>query len=670
MYKKRNVISISTLIVSLICLSVLLYSQTIVLFPAFIHSWTQSDRYALALNFISNGFDLFHPKTFNLQTTEGITRVDFPINEFIVALLMKIFGTTSPFIFRIYTLTISIIGLIFLFLTTKKITNSETKSYFITLFVFLSPVYTYYQIGFIPSIPAISFFFIGFYYFVLYNESNKIRFFILAILFFLLATLIRLPFLIFLLTSIILILFSWLKNKKVNNKELVIFSTSMFIFVGYYLYNVHLGKLYGNMFLSYLMPAKNFDELKEIVAEMYNHWGFHYFTLWHYLILLSCVVYTIVVLLKYKKARGKQKYWSFFLITFCGSSLYFLAMAKQYYAHDYYFLDSFFVPIILLFILLLKNIKIEKLFQKIIWNSIFSIISILFFINSKNIQAERYSTGPWDRTEITRQNFIGTENFLDRNKISKEAKILVIDAYTTNVSLILMNRKGYTVLGTTKKNISTSLFWCKWDYVAIQDNYLVSDVIKSYPLITSLLEKVASTGRVTFYKRSSRMHSKTLKEFLSISVENTLYSQTISFDEPITDTAHVVSGWTFSKKYFSPPQAAMLDSTIEYGTTFRFKASELKSTTNLKALISAKIWNDTNIDKVQLVAAITNAKETVFYQNYFLSDYLKSSSKWQQIEFQFVLPSFKTSNDELKIYLWNPSKPTTLYDDLELIVYK
>ena len=82
--------SILIIVLLLLGLSVLLYESTINLFPSFIHAWTQSDRYAIALRFLDNGFDFFHPATFNLQTLEGITRVDFPINEFIVAISMKL----------------------------------------------------------------------------------------------------------------------------------------------------------------------------------------------------------------------------------------------------------------------------------------------------------------------------------------------------------------------------------------------------------------------------------------------------------------------------------------------------------------------------------------------------------------------------------------------------
>ena len=73
----------------LIALGVFFFRENIFLFPSFIHAWTQSDRYSLALGFLNNGFDFFHPQTFNLITVDGITRVDFPIHEYLVAIIMK-----------------------------------------------------------------------------------------------------------------------------------------------------------------------------------------------------------------------------------------------------------------------------------------------------------------------------------------------------------------------------------------------------------------------------------------------------------------------------------------------------------------------------------------------------------------------------------------------------
>ena len=664
--------SISLLIFILSAFCVIFYHNTITLFPAFMHSWTQSDRYALALGFINNGFEFMHPQTFNWMVKDGITRVDFPINEYIIAVLMKILGTTSFVVFRVYTLILSLIGLIYLYLLSKKITKSEIKSWLVVFFVFLSPIYVYYQDGFIPTLPALSFIFIAYYHLFLYMENKAKKHFIISILFFTLAALVRMPFIILMLATSLQLGLAYIKERKISFFEVLISIIGFGLFLLYFLYNLHLYRIYGSIFLDHLMPPKSIDDLTVVLTEMCKHWLFHYFTIWHYFLLLFTVgLYFINFSKKKEKTKIVDTWKLHIILLFIGFSIYFIFMARQYYAHDYYFLDSFFTPILLTFIFSLKNITIQSKKQIIIYSVILGSTIGLFSFSSVKIQTERYSTGPWDRTEITRQNFIGIDKFLEEKGITKDAKILVIDAYTYNVPLILMQRNGYTVLKTSYKEMSTSLFWCKWDYVAIQDNYLVSDVIKNYPLITSLLERIGGTGKVSFYKRSSKMKTKSLKEFLAISPENTLYSSTINFDEPIKDTFHIKGcGHITAENFYSAPNSGFLDSTLEYGATLILKAKELKNNVNLKVLINAAVWSNQKFKDAQIVASVTNPKATVFYQNFFLSDYVKPIEKWQHIEFQFVLPAFQTEDDELKIYLWNPKKILINYDDWEIVIYK
>lgn len=645
--------SVPVLVLFLLAFSVVLYQSVIQLFPSFIHAWTQSDRYAIALQFLDNGFDIFHPATFNLQTVEGITRVDFPINEFLVAIIMKITGSTAPVIFRLYTLGISICGLVYLYLLAKRISGSEIKSWMIVLFVFLSPVYVYYQAGFIPSIPAIACAFTGYYYFFSYKENDNKRLFYCAVVFFLLAALMRLPFVIVLFAVMLQQCFMSFRLKVLKKHELIGFVSAFLVFAAYYIHNIHLGRMYGNMFLDSLLPAKSLSEFKEIVTAMYDHWCFHYFSIWHYILLFVLILLSVLSL--YRRGNyieADKKYWFQFLIVACGSICYFLLMARQYYSHDYYFLDSMFVPTILLFMFVLKNLTIESVKQKITWSCVFAVTVILFFIANFNTQSERYSFGSWDRVEITRQNFTGTAEFLDSLGVSKDAKILVIDSYTTNAPLILMNRKGYTVMGTTYKNIGVSLQWGNWNLVAIQDIYLVSDVIKNYPLITSMLECVGSTGKVSFYKRSAAPEYKTLKQFLGINPERTLFVSEYNSS-------------TSQKK-----SKAVLNDSTEFGITASVKASEMESGSGLKVLVSGKFFPGSSIKDIQLVASISTGAEQLFYQSFALSDYMKDSISVQNLEFQFVLPEFKTSEDELKVYLWNPGKGSLSYDNWEVIIYK
>ncbi|MBQ8046259.1 MAG: hypothetical protein IJ269_07905, partial [Bacteroidales bacterium] len=123
-------------------------------FPTHIHSWSQTDRYAIAIGFLNNGFDLFHPETLILNKqyphwwkhADGstITAVDFPIHEYAVAAAMRLSGSTSPIVFRLCTLLVALVGMAFLYKLTQELTGNRLKGLLVALVALASPVYAYY----------------------------------------------------------------------------------------------------------------------------------------------------------------------------------------------------------------------------------------------------------------------------------------------------------------------------------------------------------------------------------------------------------------------------------------------------------------------------------------------------------------------------------------------
>jgi len=105
-----------------------------------------------------------------------ITAVDFPIHNFIPAVFMKIAGIKSVWIFRSYILLYSFIGLYFLFKLSLLYTGNVLKSVFVVLFAGTSPVFVYYQGGFLPTIPSLSNAIIGIYFYTKYYSKKHARF--------------------------------------------------------------------------------------------------------------------------------------------------------------------------------------------------------------------------------------------------------------------------------------------------------------------------------------------------------------------------------------------------------------------------------------------------------------------------------------------------------------
>ncbi|MFH1321046.1 MAG: hypothetical protein ABII90_10390 [Bacteroidota bacterium] len=221
---------------------------------------------------------------------------------------------------------------------------------------------------------------------------------------------------------------------------------------------------------------------------------------------------------------------------------------------------------------------------------------------------------------------------------------------------------------TTEENIKESLQW-DFDYIVIQDQFLVSDVIKNYPVIINMLDKIGGNGKISVYKYHPHQRKQSLHNFLGINKDNTLYQETIDFDNNIT-----YSNWTnckniSRKKFHSQPQAGFMDETIEFSSTFVIKANELKSMNRKTILFETFILWEDKFSDVHVVASIDSSTKQIYYTNFNLEYYHRKKGDWEKMQFLFPLPEFKTHEDILKVYIWNPGKNEFYYDDISLIIY-
>ena len=647
-------------------LSYLFFKERIGEFPSFIHAWTQSDRYALALGFINNGFDFFHPQTFNLVTINGITQVDFPIHEYVVALIMKLTGIHEPVIFRCYTLIYGIIGLYFLFRLTKFFGGTFFHGLFIAVFIMTCPVFSYYLDGFLPSIPSFSNVIIGFYFYFRSRKNHSGRDFIISIFFLTLAALSRMPFFIFLFAVCCQVLLEYFKTQKLIRKQFMMVVAGMFLVVFYFLYNVYLAKKYGSQFLTTILPAKNFGEMKEVISDVISRWKFDYFSLAHYITLLAIAI-LIIFIAAIKKNNSKNNLTGIYiLIAFCGTIFYFLLMAKQFPEHDYYFIDSFYPVLALLLVYCLPKIQVSSVVTKISFLFTGCVLIFFFVKAAEKSLADRYTVHEWDRGEITRQNFNGAENFLDKTGIPKTAKMLVLDAYTTNTPLILMNRKGYTLLWTSKENIDTAMKR-DFDFVVMQNCFVVSDIIHFDPAILHQLEKISDNGTISVYKKMND-ENRSIEDFLGIK-KSTIYYRCFSDFESDGLCAGLDSSKRTNEKYKDGTSSFKTEPTEEYNPTFRFLKKEFAFSKSTKVFLRAMIFREDVEKDLDIVTSLNHGEETYFYRNFSINQYLGKAGGWQEMMFQFVLPEIKSDDDKLTVYIWNNNKNKFYLDNFELTIY-
>lgn len=501
-------------------------------FPAFIHAWAQDDRYALATGFLDNGFDLFHPETniYNKQfpgwweeaydTT--ITAVDFPIHEYIVALLMKLFGTTSPWVFRIWTMICSLIGMFFLYKTSFIITEDCQKSLLVTAIAMTAPVYAYYFNGFLPGIPAFAIGVIGLWSYLKYYKDGKKNFFHLAIALMTLATLMRTSFAIELIAILGFELLRIFRKESTLKDKLPTVIISFALIIAYMLWNSHLRKEYGSLFLNELLPADNIEDFRDFLNDAKNNWEYQYFQKFHYRIFevlagLAVIAGIVRLIIKLKNKDGKSKkkqltIWLIPIIYLFGCFLFLIAMIRQFPNHDYYFVDTFFLPILMLFALMLGTLPKNK--NYIAGGISLAVLGVLCYFMITNV-TETQVNRRWaeDGAYKTYLNFEGSAEFLDSLNIPRDTKILSLYAYPQNGPFIQMERKGYTVMQHKENIVNAALTW-DFDYIIVEDN-IYRDNFEERKEVLSRLSKVADNGRISVCTLSDTVVCESADEFFA-----------------------------------------------------------------------------------------------------------------------------------------------------------
>lgn len=474
----------------------------------------------MTIGFINNGLDLFHPETliYNKQFPNWwtyahentITSVDFPIMEYVVAIIMKITGNTSPWIFRMCTFVVALLGMFYLFKVALLITNDILKSLLVTSVAMTSPVYAYYFNGFIPGIPALTFAIIALYFYIKYLNDDKLRFFSLFMLFITLSVLIRTSFAVI---WIAMLGFEFLRILRKETKlldKLIPVIVSIVVFFSYYLWNRHLASENGTLFLGNLMPADDWNEFSDIMARTKNNWQYHYFRKVHYqlfvIVIVSALCFFIWKRIKIRKRIGADKnikslsLWILVAVSFFGYLLFTIAMARQFPNHDYYFIDTFFLPVLLLLTMslnVLPKINNSKCGIVFLVTSVIFVSVMLKDVDETQKQRRRNYWSP--ASERTIRNYRDSEQFLDSIGVAKDAKILTLWAYPQNTPFVLMNRKGFAVMKYDKELVDVAMTF-DYDYVIVE-NEIYKKEKDAWKYVFDELDYHSDNGKITLFVR-------------------------------------------------------------------------------------------------------------------------------------------------------------------------
>jgi hypothetical protein len=651
---KKEFPSTLLLLVILILGSFYFFADYMDVFPSYIHAWTQSDRLALAMRFQENGFDFFHPSTYNLLTKDGITQVDFPVHDYLVALFSSIFSRDIVASFRWYNLIYSLIGWIFLFRFCLKIKLSPARAIFATLFFFTLPFLVYYQNGFLPSMPSLANFFIALYFLTKYLQKPKWQSLYLSVFFLLIAALARIPFSIFLFALWIVLFYSIIK-KKTKFSHLIPSSISLLVVIAYWLYNQRIGEIYGSMFLTETMHFYSIENFTDVLFRAAKNWGKELLSPFHWIILFLF----IAVYFAKSKVNLQLSKWSFFekyiAISAIGVLIYFFLLGNQFADHDYYYIDSFIPLLVLIFTLLLGGIKIpSKWYPFIGFTSI--LFTFYFFSFSKSIIDTRYTPPFYDRIEYAYEAYKNVNPLLESWGVAKEDTLIVLDANSTNIPFTVWKRRGYTSLGSGKEVVDETLE-NKHDYVFMLDSFFRSDGYQDYPELINRLELLNTNGEISQYALSE--NSNASKFF-----KNLIHEAYSDFDSKITLDSSAMA-WVQTKEDTTAFNKSMLLKADQlYMLTTTAKVENLIENKDVEVSILADYKTIDSVAKVQLVVSTES-----YYGTAYLENQITKPNQWQNQLYRIIIPHKRIKNGEtIKVYFWNPEKDNLLIDNYHLLI--
>lgn len=430
------------------------FQHILTLRPQSIHQWRQADCLSFTLNYYQDGNPFIKPAMHNLADDgTGKTASDFPAIYFLVAQLWKVFGY-HEYIFRLVTLLISFLGLFALFKTLEPVLKDTLWALMLVVLLYTSPFLIYYSFSFLTNVPAFSFALMAWFFFYKFYKSRNYKYFYLTTLMFLIAGLLKVPALLSFIAICAAFALEFTGITRFGNQQKLFPSflkTSipilivLTIIVLWYFYAYSYNKTYNRgYFLIGTLPIWELDgeQIRNTFLAIKAHLKYDYFSRETSYILAGMWVLIFVF---YRK--GNKCLLTITGLISIGMIAFFLLFFQALNYHDYYTTNLLIlIPFILLsFLTLLKKWNL-KVYSSWISKAIVFVFLIHNIGFARDRISERYSKVSSKNETRTKYTY-GLETidpYLQSIGVKKNDKVICLSDHSINISLYLMNRKGWT----------------------------------------------------------------------------------------------------------------------------------------------------------------------------------------------------------------------------------
>jgi len=194
-----------------------------------------------------------------------------------------------------------------------------------------------------------------------------------------------------------------------------------------------------------------------------------------------------------------------------GEVLFAIAMFEQFCYHDYYFLDSFYLPIVMVLVGLLAMLpNVEKQWGRVLSLVVVLVLTGFMTTKARDMQQERRKEGV--------EAFETAVRYKNANKMLTEAgygiigpRFLTLFSYPQNTPFVMMNREGYAVMWTDTAVVAHALTF-DFDYILVEDEVYRRE-FEGSRYILSRLNRIAGDGEISLCELSDTVLHSTAEHF-------------------------------------------------------------------------------------------------------------------------------------------------------------
>lgn len=464
--------------------------------PYSIHQWRQTDCASFAKNYYEEGMHFFQPGIHWQGSIEGKAVSEFPLINYTVACLWKIFGEHES-LYRLTVLGIYMVAMLFLFAMMHAVSGSFIYGYFATSLITTSPVLAYYSFSFLADVPALSFAIISLSLFVFFMRQPQRKWmFVAAVAFGTLATLLKASSATVLAIIGVISLAGLLRfSAKHGNREALFSSiwlpglafafSAVIIYSWYHFALIYNGGNSNGVFLMETLPVwKMKDKVIETARLLYSVQFTMYFNKG---VLIALALAALWILLN---LNALPVYLRLAFIVSAGSFAAFILLFFQVFnVHDYYLITTMIFPVVILLCIgaWLKGRPYSVSRKK--WQLVLGIVflaNVLYcssMVRLRNlpddsltrynpfISNEEKNFSDWfhDHYANTLKPMESITPYLRSLGIRRSDKVISAPDPSFNITLYLMDQKGFTA---TEESLRTDTAKVN-EYIGMGAKYLV-----------------------------------------------------------------------------------------------------------------------------------------------------------------------------------------------------